>query len=118
MSATQPKSSRTVAIVTAVLGVVILVPSMLGFVNKLIEFGNVIGGDAEGAFAMTPIVNYLLASLGFFCLLIWTAGQGMFRDIEAPKHAMLEREQSLDVDEAYLVPDWAGGRRKTTPNDG
>jgi hypothetical protein len=41
-------------------------------------------------------MNYLLASLGFFCLLLWAAAQGMFRDIESPKHEMLAHEELLD----------------------
>ncbi|MEZ6068449.1 MAG: hypothetical protein R3B90_22665 [Planctomycetaceae bacterium] len=77
----------------------ILIPSLLGFATKLIEFKHVVEGDADGAFALTPIVNYLLASLGFLCLLAWAAMHGMFRDIEAPKHVMLDRERLLDRDE-------------------
>jgi hypothetical protein len=82
--------------VTLVLAVLILIPSMLGFINKFIEFYHVARGEADGAFALTPLVNYLLASLGFFCLLLWAIGQGMFHDIEAPKHVMLENERRLD----------------------
>jgi nitrogen fixation-related uncharacterized protein len=42
------------------------------------------------------VVNYLLASLGFFCLLMWAALNGMFRDLEQPKYNMLENERELD----------------------
>jgi hypothetical protein len=42
------------------------------------------------------MMNYLLASLGFFFLLLWAAARGMFRDIERPKYEMLERERLLD----------------------
>lgn len=83
-------------IATAILGVAILIPSMLGFVNKLLEFAHVVQGDSDGAFALTPIINYLLASCGFLSLLIWAALRGLFRDIEAPKRVMLEREALLD----------------------
>ncbi len=94
-----PDSTRTnrwTLIVTLILAVVILIPSMLGFVNKFVEFYRVVRGEADGAFALTPIVNYLLASLGFFCMLIWAICQGMFHDIEAPKRTMLETERRLD----------------------
>ncbi|MGC8641020.1 MAG: hypothetical protein ACP5XB_14235 [Isosphaeraceae bacterium] len=74
----------------------ILVPSMIGFANKFSEFVLLIRGDADGVFAITPVVNYLLASLGFFCLFFWAIYQGMFRDIEAPKHQLLENERKLD----------------------
>ena len=45
---------------------------------------------------VAPIANYLLASLGFFCLLLWAAARGMFRDIERPKYDMLAQEEALD----------------------
>ena len=78
------------------MSILILVPSMIGFVMKFIEFVRVFQGEADGAFAITPMLNYLLASLGFFCLLIWAIVNGMFRDLEAPKHYMLEVEAKLD----------------------
>lgn len=92
------RTPRGVFIATAVLGVAILIPSMLGFINKLFEFAHVARGDADGLFALTPIMNYVLASLGFFCLLLWATLQGMFRDIEGPKQVMLAREEQLDRD--------------------
>ncbi len=93
---TQPTQNRWVFITTIILAVAILIPSMLGFINKFIEFYYVARGEVDGAFALTPLVNYLLASLGFFCLLLWAIGHGMFHDIEAPKRAMLETERLLD----------------------
>jgi hypothetical protein len=110
MSQDSTKTPRGVMIATVVLGVIILIPSMAGFVNKFFEFANVVKGEADGAFALTPIVNYLLASAGFFCFLIWSAMQGMFSDIEAPKRDMLDRENALDAGEPCYVPVWAGGR--------
>lgn len=82
--------------VTLVFAIIILVPSMLGFVTKFIEFVHTFRDDAQGAFAITPMVNYLLASLGFLCLLIWATVNGMFHDMEQPKHVMLRRELMLD----------------------
>lgn len=83
--------------ITILLAVLILIPSGYGFIGKFIELINVAKGEAGGAFAVAPIMNYLLASLGFFCLLLWAAGRGMFRDIENPKHQMLEQEAKLDA---------------------
>ncbi|MCA8996593.1 MAG: hypothetical protein KDA80_06405 [Planctomycetaceae bacterium] len=111
-------SQRNVMIATAVMGVIILVPSMVGFVNKLVEFSHVIQGDADGAFAMTPIVNYILATLGFLCLLLWATMHGMFYDIEGPKRTMLSREDELDADEPDTVPVWAGGHPKPKQSSG
>lgn len=104
------RTSQKVMTATIVLGVIILLPSMVGFVNKLLEFRNVVSGDADGVFALTPMVNYLFASLGFFCLLIWATAHGMFHNIEGPKYTMLDREDELDLDEPNYVPEWAGGR--------
>ena len=83
--------------ITLLFAVIILVPSMLGFVAKFIEFVHTFQGDAEGVFAITPMVNYMLASLGFFFMLVWAAVNGMFRDIEEPKYKMLEDDQRIDA---------------------
>lgn len=96
MPTVTPPTQRRVYVATAILGVLILIPSMLGFATKLLEFKHVVEDKADGAFALTPIVNYLLASLGFLSLLCWAACQGLFRDIEGPKHVMLDREELLD----------------------
>ena len=89
-------ASKRRAVVTLVFAVVILIPSMLGFAAKFLEFINTFQSESAGAFAITPMVNYLLASLGFLFLLIWATMNGMFHDIEKPKHTMLEREESLN----------------------
>ena len=46
---------------------------------------------------MAPILNYLLASAGFFCMLLWAAWNGMFRDMERPKTEFLDNESRLDA---------------------
>ena len=74
------------------LAAVILIPSLLGFGNKFIELIRIYRGDADGAFAVAPITNYILASTGFLLLFFWAAANGMFRDIERPKYAMLEND--------------------------
>lgn len=88
--------SRAARWVTALLAVAILVPSLWGFGAKFLEFVALASGDVEGAFAISPVANYLLASVGFLLLFGWAALQGMFRDIEQPKHDMLENEWRLD----------------------
>ena len=93
-----PVSRKKVAITALTVGV-FLVPAFVGFANKFLELLALVG-DEEGAFAIMPVLNYLLASIGFFLLLCWAIGHGMFRDIEAPKHQMLETERQLDEEEA------------------
>lgn len=84
--------------ITLLLAVAILVPSLWGFGSKFREFVALASGEVDGAFALTPVVNYLLASLGFLCLFLWAAVNGMFHDIERPKETMLENEAMLDAD--------------------
>lgn len=74
----------------------ILLPCMYGFCTKFWELVVICRGDMTGAFAIAPIVNYLLASAGFLLLLGWAAANGMFHDIEKPKQTMLENERILD----------------------
>jgi hypothetical protein len=90
------RMSRRQAWITAAMAVLILVPSMYGFVGKFVEFVAIYRGSAGGEFAVAPIMNYLLASAGFFCLLLWAAWNGMFRDVERPKIDFLENERRLD----------------------
>lgn len=91
-------TTRKQVITTVIFALVILIPSMIGFGNKFLEFIALFRGDVDGVFAISPIMNYLLASLGFFCLFCWATMHGMFRDIEQPKRTMLETERMLDDD--------------------
>jgi hypothetical protein len=88
---------RLRGIVTMLLAAAILLPSLWGFGTKFYEFVLLARGDVDGVFAVTPVINYLLASLGFLCLLGWAAANGMFHDIEQPKRTMLETEERLDA---------------------
>lgn len=117
------KSSRSHRIVMLLMAAAVLVPSLFGFGTKFVEFIALYRGDVEGAFAISPILNYLLASLGFLFLFGWAALGGMFRDIEEPKYTMLENEAQLDrlengrVAGPFDVPfgeDMTRGRRPTT----
>ena len=97
------ESTRTHRIVMLLMALAVLVPSLYGFGTKFLEFIALYRGDVEGAFAISPIVNYLLASLGFLLLFSWAAVGGMFHDIEQPKFTMLENEARLDQDESEFV---------------
>lgn len=61
------------------------------FVLKLHAFLGTIRRDELAGFAFDPIVIYGLVSAGFLCLLFWAFLSGQFRDVERPKHEMLER---------------------------
>jgi hypothetical protein len=101
---TAPRDSRARTIVTVLLAVAILVPSLWGFGMKFYEFVLLARGDVDGVFAVTPVINYLLASLGFLCLFGWAAANGMFHDIEQPKRTMLDIERQLDAGSVATMP--------------
>jgi hypothetical protein len=82
---------------TIVFGVVILLPCLVGFVIKFRELLALTNAQEDGGFSITPVINYLLASAGFFFLLLWAALNGMFSDLERPKYLMLENERELDA---------------------
>ena len=92
-----PRSYRVIFV--SIFAVVVLVPSLIGFGNKLREFYLLSTGDQEGRFALSPLTNYLLASVGFFFVMCWAVTRGMFRDVEGPKIAMLETEARLDAED-------------------
>jgi len=77
-------------------------------------------GNFEGRFALTPVVNYLLATLGFLCLFLWGAMRGTFHDVEAAKERMLDTERLIDEASAeaprsvHEAPKPAPARRKET----
>lgn len=89
--------SRLRMVVNLLFAAAILLPSLWGFSMKFREFVLLARGDVDGVFAVTPVVNYLLASLGFLLLFGWAAANGMFHDIEEPKRTMLENERRLDA---------------------
>lgn len=88
--------------VVKVLAYVILIVCAVGFGCKLLEFIRLVLGyddiGQEGMFAVAPLVNYLLASAGFLCLLGWASTQGMFRDLEGPKQTLLDINDQLDAE--------------------
>jgi len=78
---------------------IFLVPAGVGFTVKYLDLLILFGSGEDGAFAIVPIMNYLLCSLGFFMLFFWAVRHGMFDEIEQMKHKMLETEQKLDAAE-------------------
>ena len=63
---TADDSSRAKRLVMLVMALAVLVPSLYGFGTKFFEFIALYRGDVEGAFAISPILNYLLASTRIF----------------------------------------------------
>ena len=96
LAATPRRQNRRSLWATSGFALIILIPSLYGFGGKFIVFVQLYRGDVDGVFAISPILNYLLASMGFFCLFCWAVTQGMFQDIERPKRTMLDLQNQLD----------------------
>ena len=92
----QPHPIQRVSLWVWVISAAVLIPSILGFANKFLDLMIIASGDEEGAFALTPIVNYLLATAGFFCMLMWAVTQGAFHDLDQPCRQMMENERELE----------------------
>lgn len=93
----RPEESRAKRIAIAVIAAVILIPGAVGFAEKIVQFVHTLDAEEGGRFTIVPLMNYLLIALGFLLLLLWGVAHGMFRDIEGPKYAMLDREAALDA---------------------
>ena len=94
--ATSSRNNRIRSWVTALLALLILIPSLWGFGSKFLEFIAIYRGEVDGAFAVAPIINYLLASVGFLMLFCCAVMNGMFHDIERPKYTMLEIDEKFE----------------------
>jgi hypothetical protein len=90
------RRSRGKAIAVVGMVVLFIVPAAMAFLNKFMKFVGTVGTDEMGGAALVPMLNYLMVAAGFICLMVWAAASGMFRDVEAPKHKMLETEEKLD----------------------
>ena len=100
-----PRATRAKTIAFWLIAVGIIVPGGYGFIAAFIQFVRTLRTVEGGGFTIIPIVNYLMVTAGFVCLLIWAVAHGMFRDIERPKYTMLEREAQLDRDEGMTEAD-------------
>ena len=105
-------AARRRTLVVWIFAIVIFVPCALGFGLKFLELIRLSRGNFEGRFALTPVVNYLLATLGFLCLFLWAALRGTFHDVEAAKERMLATERMID--EASTEPPRFASERKNS----
>ncbi len=117
----RPSAGRSHVITTVVFALVVLIPSCLGFANKFREFVLIFRGDVDGVFAITPIVNYLLASAGFFLLFFWRSAMGCFATSSGPS-TRCSRPNEILI--SPMAKTWAGtdeferGIAPTAHNDG
>ena len=73
------------------------------FIYKLFAFLSTIRRDELAGFAFDPIVVYAFVALGFLCLLVWAYMTGQFRDIERPKHEMMDRFEEQERHDAAVL---------------
>lgn len=95
-----------------IFGAALVLSAGTAFLFKLYEFyhtATTSGPEALGSF-LIPVLNYLVVASGFFCLFLWAYLSGQFRDLEAPKYRMLERELALEALEARAVAPGTAGR--------
>lgn len=90
------QASRALWIGTIAMAFIVLIPSCIGFGGKLYELFLLARTESDSGFALVPLCNYLLATAGFTCMLIWASMHGMFRNIEQPKFQFYDREIELD----------------------
>jgi len=76
----------------------VVVLAGLGFIYKLTMFAKEALGVEAASFAVVPVVVYILVAIGFTALFLWAIARGQFRDVEAPKHRLLEIESGYDRD--------------------
>lgn len=118
MKAGKPRFAGSSVMTTVIFALLILIPCFIGFGNKLREFVLLYRGQVDGVFAISPIVNYLLASLGFFFLFWWGIFNGMFAEIEQPKRDFLKQEWALDQAQSRYESGSASGDHLSDDGDG
>ena len=88
--------SRLKTTVLVLVTVAIVGPGAYGFISKFVEFVRTLRTVEGGGFTIVPIMNYLLVTAGFVCLLMWAIKHGMFRNVEGPKYDMLKQDEEIN----------------------
>jgi len=73
------------------------------FIFKLFAFLSTIRKDELAGFAFDPIIVYGFVALGFLFLLVWAYMTGQFRDVERPKHEMMDRFEEQERHDAAII---------------
>ncbi len=104
------KTSKTKKRFLWIFSIIMLLTAGTAFIMKLIEFFVTLSDDSnkiiedgivnQNAFAVMPLVTYLLVASGFGCLLIWSYLSGHYKDVEKAKYRMLEFQEMFDKAEA------------------
>jgi hypothetical protein len=70
----------------------------VGFSVKIVEFADDLTSQNGLQFAGAHLLTYGIVAAGFLSLLVYSFLRGHFRDIEEPKHDLLEKERLHDAE--------------------
>ncbi len=76
-----------------IFSVLVIVLAGFGFIYKLFEFASSVAKGDIINFAIVPVTVYLVVAGGFFFLFLWSITKGHLKNVEYPKHRMLEMEE-------------------------
>jgi nitrogen fixation-related uncharacterized protein len=85
---------RTLAVVAFTVAVITV--AGFAFVYKMTEFAMTIVKDDIAGFGAVAISIYLIGLVPIIFITLWAICSGKFRDIEAPKHRMLELDVEIE----------------------
>ncbi len=91
-------SRERVGVWIAIFGAGVLVLAGIGFAFKIFQFLQATLRGEVG-FALVHVTTYLIVALGLCALFVSAVVAGQLRDVEGPKHRMLEREEALERQE-------------------
>lgn len=74
-------------------GITVVLLAAFGFIFKLFEFASSLAKGDIINFAVVPVTVYLVVAAGFFSLFIWSITKGHLKNVEEPKHRILELEE-------------------------
>jgi hypothetical protein len=74
----------------------------VGFSVKIVEFADDLSSQTGLQFAGAHLLTYGLVASGFLLLLLFSFLGGHLRDLEEPKHDLLEKERRHDAELSHL----------------
>ena len=92
--ATSRLTARGVAVFGFTIGVFVI--AGLGFAYKMAEFALTIARDDVEGFGAVAVSIYLIGMMPIVFVTLWAVVTGRFRDVERPKHRMLELDDEIE----------------------
>jgi nitrogen fixation-related uncharacterized protein len=92
--------TRTGGLAVFALAVGVMAIAGAAFVYKMAEFVVTIAEDEIAGFGAVAVATYLIGMLPIVFVTLWAALTGRFRDLERPKHRLLELDREIEAAEA------------------